>query len=250
LKQLQTATMKIIIRDTYEDMSRQAARDLIETVQLSDKPLFCPASGDTPVGLYKELVHLHQQQKFDSSNWLFVGLDEWVGMNENDEGSCRYSLNDQLFYPLKIADDKICFFDGRAKDLTNECDRIENFIQQHGGIDVAVLGLGMNGHVGMNEPITSPSLRSHVATLDPITQQVGQKYFKKQQHLSQGITLGIATLLESKHIFLLVSGKRKAAIVKKVIEGDITEEVPASLLRNHQNLKIYLDTDAAEIIQH
>jgi len=171
-------------------------------------------------------------------------------MNETDEGSCRHSLNDQLFYPLKIAGDKICFFDGRAKDLNNECARIENFIHKHGGIDVAVLGLGMNGHVGMNEPSTSPSLRSHVATLDPITQQVGQKYFKKQQHLSQGITLGIATLLESKHIFLLVSGKRKAAIVKKVIEGDITEEVPASLLRNHQNLKIYLDADAAEIIQH
>jgi glucosamine-6-phosphate isomerase len=249
LKQQQTITMKIIIANNYEDMSRQAAHDVIETMQLSDQPLFCPASGDTPVGLYKELIHLHQQQKFDSSNWSFVGLDEWVGMNETDEGSCKYSLNAQLFYPLKVADDKIYFFDGRAKDLNSECDRIEQFIQRHGGIDVAVLGLGMNGHVGMNEPYTSPSLRSHIATLDPVTQQVGQKYFKERRRLSQGITLGLATLLDSKHIFLLVSGKRKAAIVKKVIEGDIIDEVPASLLRRHSDLKIYLDVDAAEVIQ-
>src|SRR6266487_171706 len=136
--------MKIIIANTYEDMSRQAAHDLIETMQSIDKPLLCPASGNTPVNLYKELVHLHQQQKFDISNWFFVGLDEWAGINEADEGSCKYSLNNQLFYPFKITDDKICFFDGRAKDLNDECDRIEKFIQQQGGIDVAVLGLGMN----------------------------------------------------------------------------------------------------------
>jgi galactosamine-6-phosphate isomerase len=242
--------MKIIISNSYEDMSKQSANDLIETMQLFDKPLLCPASGSTPVGLYKELVNLYQQKKFDPSNWLFVALDEWVGMDGNKEGSCKQSLDEQLFKPLKIDADKICFFDGKAADLDEECDRVEQFIQQHGGIDVSVLGLGMNGHVGMNEPYTPSSLRSHVAKLDPVTQEVGQKYFKERQHLSEGITLGLATLLESKHIFLSVNGKRKAEIVKKVIEGNITEEVPASILRRHKGLKIYLDAEAAEMIQH
>jgi len=231
-------------------MSKQSASDLIETMQSFDKPLLCPASGSTPVGLYKELVNLYRQQKFDPSNWLFVALDEWVGMDGNKEGSCKQSLDEQLFKPLKIDADKICFFDGKAADLDEECDRVEQFIQQHGGIDVSVLGLGMNGHVGMNEPYTPSSLRSHVAKLDPVTQEVGQKYFKERQHLSEGITLGLATLLESKHIFLSVNGKRKAEIVKKVIEGNITEEVPASILRRHKGLKIYLDAEAAEMIQH
>jgi glucosamine-6-phosphate isomerase len=241
--------MKIIIANTYEDMSKQVARDLIETMRLFDEPLFCPASGSTPVGLYKELVNLYEQQKFDSSKWSFVMLDEWAGMDGNKEGSCKHSLDEQLFNPLKTAADKICFFNGKAENLSKECDRVEAFIQQHGSIDVAVLGLGMNGHVGMNEPYTPSSLRSHIAKLDPMTQQVGQKYFRERQNLHEGVTLGLATLLESKHIFLLVNGKRKAEIVKKVIEGNITEEIPATILRKHTGLKIYLDVEAAEMIQ-
>jgi galactosamine-6-phosphate isomerase len=170
-------------------------------------------------------------------------------MDGNNEGSCRHSLDEQLFTPLKIKADKICFFNGKAPDPDKESERVEQFIQKHGGIDVSVLGLGMNGHVGMNEPYTLPSLRSHIAKLDPVTQEVGQKYFKERQHLSEGITLGLATLLESKHIFLLVNGNRKSEIVKKVIEGNITEEVPATILRRHTDLKIYLDADAAKLIQ-
>ncbi|HEY6977690.1 MAG TPA: glucosamine-6-phosphate deaminase [Chitinophagaceae bacterium] len=240
--------MKIITANTYEEMSGQVADDLIRTMQLFNEPLLCPASGSTPVGLYKELVNLYRQKKFDPSNWLFVALDEWVGMDGNKEGSCKHSLDEQLFNPLKIKADQICFFDGKA-DLDKECDRVEKFIRQHGGIDVSVLGLGMNGHVGMNEPYTPASLRSHIAKLDPVTQQVGQKYFKERQHLSEGVTLGLATLLESKHIFLLVNGERKAGIVKKVIEGNITEEMPATILRRHTGLKVYLDADAAQLIQ-
>ena len=128
------------------------------------------------------------------SDWYFLSLDEWVGMNGEDEGSCRFHLNNQLFNPLNVKEDHIGFFDGQEKDLERECDKIENFITGHGGIDIAILGLGMNGHVGMNEPGTSLSLRSHVTELDSLTKKIGQKYFKKEQELSKGITLGLATL--------------------------------------------------------
>jgi len=125
-------TMKIIIENTYEDMSRQVAHDLIETMQLFDEPLLCPASGSTPVGLYKELVNLYQQQKFDPSNWLFVALDEWVGMDGNKEGSCRQSLDEQLFKPLKIKVERICFFDGKAADWIKNVSALKNSFSNMG----------------------------------------------------------------------------------------------------------------------
>jgi len=237
--------MKIFVADTYGTMSKQAADDLIQIMQSSKQPLICVASGDSPVGLYKEIVERAGRKELDVTGWLFVGLDEWVGMNGNDEGSCRYHLNHQLFHPLQIDDNKICFFDGRANDLKAECQRIETFIDQHGGIDAAILGLGMNGHVGMNEPGTSLHIRSHVAHLDSTTQQVGQKYFKKQQELTQGITLGIASLMEARHIILIVNGNKKSGITREIIEEDISEKLPATLLRNHRSFKIYLDKEAA-----
>mgnify|MGYP001799336298 CR=1 FL=1 len=139
----------------------------------------CTASGDSPKGLYKALIKQVNENKIDISSWNFVGLDEWLGMNRNDEGSCRFHLNNDLFQPLHVEENKISFFDGRAKDLEKECDRIENSIIKIGGIDVAIVGLGLNGHVGMNEPGTPADLRSHVAEIDRQTQQAGQKYFKE-----------------------------------------------------------------------
>lgn len=240
--------MEIFIPDTYQALSMQAADDVIKLMKSRSHPLLCAASGDTPAGLYKEIVGKVNKNELNISDWSFVGLDEWVGMNETDEGSCRFNLNEQLFHPLKIAENKISFFDGRANDLGKECDTVENFIRNQERIDVAILGLGMNGHIGMNEPGTSPALRSHVTALDPVTQKVGQKYFKQQQQLKEGITLGMATLMESRHIILLVSGSHKAEIVKKMLEDNISEELPSSLLRNHLSLKVYLDKDAAKLI--
>jgi glucosamine-6-phosphate isomerase len=240
--------MEIFTGDTYEIMSRQAANDIITLTASLKNPVLCTASGDTPAGLYKQLIREIKENKIDVSHWYFLSLDEWVGMNGDDEGSCRFHLNNQLFNPLHIAEDHIGFFDGQQKDLKRECDKIETFIKQHGGIDIAILGLGMNGHVGMNEPGTSPTLRSHVTELDNQTKKIGQKYFKKEQQLSKGITLGMATLLEARTIILQVSGRHKAEIVKRVLQGEISELAPATLLRNHPALKIYLDKEAASLI--
>jgi glucosamine-6-phosphate isomerase len=240
--------MKIFVGDTYETMSRQAAGDIIAITQPLKNPVLCTASGDTPVGLYNELIKEVTQKKIDISGWYFVSLDEWIGLNGDDEGSCRFHLNNQLFNPLRVAKDHIGFFDGREKDLNKECENMENFIRQHGGITIAILGLGMNGHVGMNEPGTSPALRSHVTDLDSQTQKIGQKYFKKAQQLSKGITLGLATLMEARNIILLVSSRHKAEIVQKVLEGEISEQLPASLLRRHRGLQIYSDKEAAALM--
>ena len=240
--------MKIFVGDTYEKMSRQAVGDILELTQYLKNPVLCTASGDTPAGLYKELIREVHEKKIDVSGWYFVSLDEWIGLNGDDEGSCRFHLNNQLFNPLQVATDHIGFFDGRQKPPEKECENVEHFIRQHGGISIAILGLGMNGHVGMNEPGTSAVLRSHVTNLDTQTQKIGQKYFKKEQSLSQGITLGLATLMESRSIVLLVNGGHKAKIVRQVLEGEISDKLPASLLRRHPGLKVYLDKEAAALL--
>ena len=241
--------MKIFIGETYELMCSSALEKILEITALHKHPLLCTASGDTPAGLYKQLVSGVHQNKIDVSNWLYISLDEWMGMNGNDEGSCRFHLNNQLFIPLKVKDEQISFFDGKAKDPINECEKVENFISKNGGIDIAIVGIGMNGHVGMNEPGTQQQLRSHVTEIHSETQKIGQKYFKEKQHLTQGITLGLANILEARNIILLASGHHKAEIIKQVLEGEITDKFPASILRNHTALHIFLDKEAASLLQ-
>ena len=240
--------MQITVSESYKNMSEKCVNDLLAFMLPLKNPLLCAASGDTPKGMYEELIKQVREKKIDISNWHFLGLDEWEGMNGNDEGSCRYHLNNDLFTPLNIAEDKIIFFDGRAKNLQAQCDGIEDYIHLMGGIDVAIVGLGMNGHVGMNEPGTPPELHSHIADIDAMTQIVGQKYFKNEQKLTRGLTLGLASLQEAAFIMLLANGTRKAAIVRRILEESASPQLPATLLLNHKKISVYLDKEAASLI--
>lgn len=240
--------MQIFVRDTYAELSALAASHMKEILTENAAPLVCVASGDSPAGLYKAMVELKNAGKLDTGHWNFLGLDEWLGMNGNDDGSCRYHLNQQFFGPMQIEPDHILFFDGRAIDLHQECNRTEAGIKQKGGIDITVLGLGMNGHIGMNEPGTSIHSRTHIAELEAGTVAVGQKYFKTATELSGGLTLGIATIMDSQHIFLIVSGTKKAAIVKMILEEPVSEALPATILRHHKGARIYLDKEAAALL--
>jgi galactosamine-6-phosphate isomerase len=240
--------MKIIISANYDEMSKRAADDLLNLMKDSPSKLVCPASGDTPSGLFNELVKRVKEKTADISGWKFISLDEWAGMNGETEGSCRNYLDRQLFDPLKIDEKKMFFFNGKEENLKLQCDEAEAFINANQGIEVSILGLGLNGHIGMNEPGTSLHSRAHVAAISAETQAVGQKYFSSTQPITHGITLGIGTIMASAHIFLLVSGSKKAAIVKEVIEGPVSEEIPASYLRNHANFRIYLDAEAASAL--
>ncbi len=240
--------MEIIIEPTYEALGNRAAADLLQIAGVAKKPLFCPTSGSTPAALYRALVRQLKDQKLDYSDWKFIGLDEWAGMNGTDNGSCRDFVNNELFEPLNIREDQIYFFDGRATDLQRECTRAEDFIERAGGITVAIVGLGLNGHVGMNEPGTPVAQRAHVAAIAAETQDVGQKYFSEPKDLSKGITLGLATLLQAQHVFLLANGAKKAAIVKRIIEENETPNLPATALKRHSDFRIYLDGEAARLL--
>jgi galactosamine-6-phosphate isomerase len=240
--------MKVIIHTSYKDLSVPAAEEFIGCMQSSPMPLCCIASGDSPVGLYKEISHRYMQKGLDISKWHFAGLDEWLGMDGTDEGSCRCMLDQFVTQPLQLSQQQTCFFNGRTKDAAAECLRVEQFIYQYGGLDAAVLGLGLNGHLGLNEPGTSFSVRAHVSQISAMTQSVGQKYFSSPTKLTNGITHGLANLMEAKNVILIVSGERKAEIVKQAIEGNITEQIPASILQNHPSCSIYLDDAASKLL--
>lgn len=240
--------MELIIEPTYEALGEKAAADVLRLVTSIENPLLCPTSGSTPAALYGALVQQLQKQRIDYSRWRFVGLDEWAGMNGTDQGSCRDFVDQELFHPLGIKEERICFFNGRAADLEKECNRVEHFIEQYGGITLAVVGLGLNGHVGMNEPGTPVSLRSHAAQIAEETRRIGQKYFNEPKELSQGLTLGLATLLDAEHIFLLANGSKKAGIVKRIVEENESEQLPATLLKRHNYFSIYLDAQAAALL--
>lgn len=240
--------MHIIIEKDYDSMSAKAADEVMRIVEPLKDPLLCIATGDSPKGFYKKLIEKIKRDNVDISGWYFVGLDEWIGMNENDKGSCRYHLDNDLLNQLNVQENHVCFFDGRGKNLEKEIQKTEDFIKELGVIEVAVVGLGMNGHVGMNEPGIDLLLHSHVAEIAPETQKVGQKYFEKAEVLTQGITLGIANILEARHVILLVNGSKKAAIVQKVLEEEISSKLPASLLRQHPNFTVYLDEEASQFL--
>ncbi|HVU58925.1 MAG TPA: glucosamine-6-phosphate deaminase [Puia sp.] len=240
------SSFKLSIGGTPEAMAVQVA-DRLEQCLLGVKaPLVCPASGSTPAPLYHELARRHASGLLDPGGWWFVGLDEWVGMNGSDEGSCRWWLDKDLFGPLGIGRDRICFFDGRAVDLAGECVATERFIADRGRIDVVILGIGTNGHIAMNEPGVDVRARSRVVELHPTTASVGQKYFTQQTVLEKGITLGLGTIWEARHIFLLATGAHKASILQRALEGPVSADVPASLLRDHPGLEVWVDEAAGE----
>lgn len=237
--------MKINVYENYELMSKKVSEYIIETVNKKPESLLCLAGGDTPLKTYKYLVEAYNNNEVNFSKCKFVGLDEWIGLSEETKGSCVEMLNKHLYSKLDLKDDQVCFFDGVASDLENECKRVDQFIFDNNGIDLMLLGLGMNGHLGFNEPNINPDLYCTVVNLDEVTTTVGVKYFDENIELKKGITIGMKHIFNSNIKIIMANGERKADIVKQVVEGKKTKEIPASLLVDEKSLDIFLDCEAA-----
>ena len=229
----------------------KAAADLV-AAQLAEKPasLIVFPSGESPSGMLKYLVDYAKAGKVDFSRCTIIGLDEWVGMDERDYGSCKHYLHTNFFNHLDFDPERVMMFDAKAADLAAECERINSFISSHGGLDVMIVGIGMNGHLGLNEPGTPFDLYAHLSELAPITVEVGQKYFKQETVLTQGITLGLKHLSEAKIAVLIASGEKKAGIVADSLQGHISPDVPASILQNMPHARVLLDKGAASQLAH
>ncbi len=237
--------MKLKIFETYDLLSSAAAQKIISTITQKPNAVLCLAAGNTPLKTYQVVAQQCKEMKIDFSKVHFIGLDEWVGIGPENSGSCQYFLRNNIFEPLAINPNNIHLFNAASKNLKAECSSMDEMIVDLGGIDLMLVGIGMNGHIGFNEPGVSSKSRSHVLALDETTQKEGQKYFTQKMALKQGITLGLKNVAEAKTALLLASGAKKAEIIKRTLEGGVTENVPASFIGEHNNSYVFLDTESA-----
>lgn len=240
--------MQLNIYKDYEALSQHTADEIIGLIRNKPDAVVCLASGDTPKLTFNIVAQKAAESKIDFTRCTFIGLDEWVGIPPENEGSCHYFLYRYVFGPLHISQDHIHLFDALSKDLAQECRQMDSVIEALGGIDLILVGVGMNGHIGFNEPGVSPDHYAHVVELDETTQTVGQKYFGQHTSLSLGITLGLKHLLEARKAIMIANGTKKAEVIRRALEEDITPAMPASIMRRHANGLVMLDEGAASAL--
>lgn len=241
--------MQLKIFKDYHTLSLEVAGMIIQLVKNKPGATLCLAAGDTPRLAYSLLAEKANDEKADFSRCTFIGLDEWIGIPPTNQGSCHYFLQTNLFAPLGVQRRQIHLFDALSQDLASECRKMDNIIREKGGIDLMLVGVGMNGHIGFNEPGVEVDLYSHVMTLDETTQTVGQKYFAEATKLQEGITLGLQHLLDSGNTIVMASGTKKAGIIREALEEPITTRLPASIIRKHKGGMVMLDQDAASLLR-
>ncbi|MFD2044980.1 glucosamine-6-phosphate deaminase [Ornithinibacillus salinisoli] len=237
--------MKIINVKDYEEMSQQACSMLLDVIRNEIKPVLGLATGSTPEGLYQHLIEKYNEQKVSFQETTTFNLDEYVGLDRHDPNSYRFFMNEKLFNHVNIPEENTHVPSGIAPDPNQECYDYEQLIQEADRIDVQVLGLGLNGHIGFNEPGTPFNSRTHVVALDESTRQANARFFDSINDVpTQAITMGIETIMESKSIILLVSGEKKAEPLARLVYGEISEDFPASILQKHENVTIIADEAA------
>ncbi|MGX6443861.1 glucosamine-6-phosphate deaminase [Neobacillus sp. K501] len=240
--------MEMNVLNNYEEMSKATAEFIIDYVDKKPDSLMCLAGGDTPLRTFDYLVEAEKNGRVNFSQCKFVSLDEWVGLGKSVKGSCQETLYHKFYDQISISPEQICFFNGLAEDFEAECKRMDHFIFTNGNIDLILLGIGLNGHLGFNEPNVNPKLYSHVVELDSITKEVSSKYFEEEVEVKQGISLGLQHIMESETVVLMANGAKKAEIIKETVEGEKTIKVPSSLLQDLSNVNIFLDKEAASLL--
>ncbi|MDQ0160818.1 glucosamine-6-phosphate deaminase [Alkalibacillus salilacus] len=227
--------MNVIRTEHYDTMSQSVADYVQEFVKEQEHPVLGLATGSTPVGFYESIRH----SKPDWSHVTTFNLDEYVGVSPNHPQSYRTFMERHLFSEIPVKESHIP--DGQAQDLTTECDRYEQLIAEKGSIDLQILGLGHNGHIGFNEPGTSFHSRTHIVDLAETTRQANARFFGSIDDVpTQAITMGIQTIMEAKKIILMVSGQGKEHAFNRLMEGKIDEQFPASVLHHHPDVTVYV----------
>jgi len=240
--------MKQIIYSDYNELSVKTAEQIAAIISRKPDALLCFPAGETSVGTFKHLIVLNQEDKISFKKCKIVGLDEWANIGAMKSENCFSFLKKYLFDHIDYSEENLCFFDGESADLKKECIKTDDFLKKNGPIDMMLLGAGMNGHLGLNEPGTSFDLYSHIVNLDETTKSVGQKYFSGKVTLSKGVTLGIKYIMEAKTVILQLNGNRKAEVVKKLIDSEVSPAFPASAIKSHINSFLLLDKEAARYL--
>ena len=226
-------------------MSRKAASVIAAQMTLKTDSVLGLATGSTPVGTYKQLIQWYQEGILDFSDITSVNLDEYRGLSPESDQSYRYFMNHNLFDHVNIKKECTYVPDGLEADSETACRKYDEIIEHVGGIDLQILGLGHNGHIGFNEPGEFFEKTTHCVDLAESTIEANKRFFEKEEDVPrQAYTMGIQTIMKAKMILLLVSGEGKAQILRDVICGPVTPRVPASILQMHPNVIVIADEAA------
>ena len=237
--------MKIYVSDDYKGMSRKAANIVSAQVILNPSCVLGLATGSTPIGMYKQLIDWYNKGDLDFSQVKSVNLDEYVGLAPTHDQSYRYFMQHNLFDHVNIDPANTNVPNGLASDPEAECQRYNEVIRSMGGIDIQVLGMGHNGHIGFNEPGQAFELETHVVDLTERTIEANARFFASKDEVpKRAITMGIKSIMQARQILVVVSGEDKAEIVKKAFFGPVEPQVPASILQMHPNVVLCGDKAA------
>ncbi|NCC43119.1 MAG: glucosamine-6-phosphate deaminase [Clostridia bacterium] len=241
--------MRIIITKDYDDMSRKAAN--IISAQIITKPdcVLGLATGSTPIGTYDKLIEWYKKGDLDFSEVSTVNLDEYRGLDHDNDQSYYYFMMNHLFKHVNINLDQTHVPDGTEPDSDKACTDYEAIVKSYGGMDLQLLGLGHNGHIGFNEPADEFPKFTHCVDLTESTIQANARFFEKMEDVpTQAYTMGVGTIMQARRILLVASGKDKAEIVKKAFFGPVLPQVPASILQLHSDVTIVIDEAAASLL--
>jgi glucosamine-6-phosphate deaminase len=240
--------MRIYRAKDYDDMSRKAANIISAQIILKPDCVLGLATGSTPIGAYKQLVEWYNKGDLDFSEVTTVNLDEYKGLPRDNDQSYYYFMRENLFKHVNIPEGRSFLPDGTEPDSEKACRRYNEIIHQVGGIDLQLLGLGQNGHIGFNEPDDHFSLETHCVDLTPSTIEANKRFFEKKEDVPrQAYTMGIKTIMQAKRVLLVASGKEKAQALRDAVYGPVTPALPASILQYHKNVYIVADEAALSL---
>jgi glucosamine-6-phosphate deaminase len=236
--------MKQYFFEDYARMSERAAMVVAAAILEKEDAVLGLATGATPIGLYDKLSEWCAQGIVDFSRVRIVNLDEYCGLAPDDPNSYRYFMNTHLFNRVNIPVGNTHVPNGMAKDLDAECTRYDRLVEELGGIDLQLLGIGHDGHIGFNEPGDTFEKGTNVVTLTPETIRANARFFRDESEVPRrAITMGIKSIMKAKKILLIVSGEDKRDILEKAINGSVTPKVPASILQMHPDVTVMYSTD-------
>ena len=241
--------MKIIKVKDYEELSEKACEFLAEQLADPSVNVVGLATGGTPLGVYKKMVELYNNEKISFQHIHTLNLDEYVGLPQWDFNSYHQYMCRHLFNHIDIPFEQTHIPSGVAANLEEECRQYEKLIRDLGGVDIQLLGIGSNGHIGFNEPGTPFDTKTHIVDLTPSTREVNARYFDEEGQVPhRAITMGINTIMQSKKVLLIASGLSKAKALKQLIQGEEDEQIPATILQNHHDLTIIADENALNLV--
>jgi len=243
--------MKLIIVENYEEISKLAAINIKDVINKNPNAILGLATGGTPLGTYKELIKMNKENEIDFSKVTTVNLDEYIGLSERNTQSYRYFMNENLFNHINIKKENTFIPNGLAKDIQEEGKNYDKKIEELGGIDIQILGIGTNGHIAFNEPGDILTSGTHLTNLTESTINANSRFFNSIDEVPKtAITMGLGQIMKSKKILLLAHGENKAEVVKEVLSGKITSKNPATMLQMHKDVTIIVDKIIGDLIKN